>query len=53
MTDVYFMQQALREAAYAFDEGEVPIGAVVVCAGNIIAKAHNLTERLNDVTAHA
>ena len=53
MTDVYFMQQALREAAYAFDEGEVPIGAVVVCAGNIIAKAHNLAERLNDVTAHA
>ena len=37
MTDVYFMQQALREAAYSFDEGEVPIGAVVVCAGNIIA----------------
>ena len=39
MTDVYFMQQALREAAYAFDEGEVPIGAVVVCAG-ALAWAH-------------
>lgn len=53
MTDIYYMQQALKEARYAFDEGEIPIGAVVVCNGSIIARAHNLTERLKDVTAHA
>lgn len=47
------MKQALQEAQAAFAEGEIPIGAVVVCAGQIIAKAHNLTERLHDVTAHA
>lgn len=53
MTDIYYMQQALKEARYAFDEGEIPIGAVVVCNDSIIARAHNLTERLKDVTAHA
>ena len=52
-TDEYFMQMALREAEEAFEEGEIPVGAVVVLEGNIIAKAHNLTQTLNDVTAHA
>lgn len=47
------MRQALQEAMLAAEEGEVPIGAVVVHDGTIIARAHNLTERLNDVTAHA
>lgn len=47
------MKQALQEAKSAFDEGEVPIGAVVVCDNRIIARAHNLTDTLNDVTAHA
>ena len=51
--DEYFMDIALNEALTAFDEGEVPVGAVVVADGRIIARAHNLTERLNDVTAHA
>ena len=51
--DEYFMDIALNEALTAFDEGEVPVGAIVVCDGKIIARAHNLTERLNDVTAHA
>jgi len=51
--DEFFMRQALREAADAYAEGEVPVGAVVVCNDRIIARAHNLTERLNDVTAHA
>ena len=51
--DEYYMQQALLEAKAAFDEGEIPIGAVIVCNGHIIAKAHNNTERLHDVTAHA
>ena len=53
LDDEYFMKQALSEAKLAFDKGEVPIGAVVVCEGRIIARAHNLTETLNDVTAHA
>lgn len=53
MTDIEYMKQALAEAKKAYDEGEVPIGAVVVCKGRIIARAHNLTEMLNDVTAHA
>ena len=44
---------ALVEAQKAFDEDEVPIGAVIVCKGRVIARAHNLTEMLNDVTAHA
>ena len=52
-TDTYFMKQALKEAQKAFDQGEVPVGAVVVCDNQIIARAHNQTELLNDVTAHA
>ena len=51
--DEYFMKEALKEAHKAFDADEVPVGAVVVCDNKIIARAHNLTERLNDVTAHA
>jgi tRNA(adenine34) deaminase len=51
--DKYFMQKALEQAKIAFDKDEVPIGAVVVCNGQIIARACNLTETLNDVTAHA
>jgi len=51
--DHYFMTQALNEANLAFDKDEVPIGAVVVHDFKIIARAHNLTETLNDVTAHA
>lgn len=51
--DEYFMRQALVEARAAADEGEVPVGAVVVCDNQIIARAHNQTECLNDVTAHA
>lgn len=47
------MRQALAEAKAAFDEGEVPIGAVVACKGRIIGRGHNLTERLGDITAHA
>jgi tRNA(adenine34) deaminase len=47
------MKQALAEAQKAFDRGEVPVGAIVVCNNRIIARAHNLTETLNDVTAHA
>ena len=49
----FYMQQALQEARKAADAGEVPVGAVVVCRDRIIARAHNLTETLNDVTAHA
>lgn len=52
-SDEYFMREALKEARKAFDMDEVPIGAVIVCNNRIIARAHNLTERLNDVTAHA
>ena len=52
-TDEKFMRMALWEASQARDRGEVPIGAVVVCQGRIIARAHNLTELLHDVTAHA
>lgn len=51
--DEYYMQQALREARAAMDEDEIPIGAVIVCNGQIVARAHNNTERLHDVTAHA
>lgn len=47
------MREALREAHEAFDDGEVPIGAVIVCRGRIIARGHNMTERLHDPTAHA
>lgn len=51
--DEFFMCQALREAKMAFDEDEVPIGAVVVSNGHIVARGHNNTEKLSDVTAHA
>ena len=51
--DTYFMKRALQEAATAFEKNEVPIGAVIVINDQIIARAHNLTEQLNDVTAHA
>lgn len=52
-SDEYFMKKAFAEAIQAFDEGEIPVGAVVVANNKIIARAHNLTETLNDVTAHA
>lgn len=52
-SDEYFMKEALKEAQKAFYEDEVPVGAVVVCENKIIARAHNMTEKLNDVTAHA
>jgi tRNA(adenine34) deaminase len=51
--DVYFMRQALQEAQKALQRDEVPIGAVITCQGRIIARGHNLTETLTDVTAHA
>ncbi|SFR60234.1 nucleoside deaminase [Maribacter stanieri] len=51
--DTYFMKKALQEAEYALEAGEVPVGAVIVVQDRIIARAHNLTEKLNDVTAHA
>ncbi len=53
LDDEYFMRQALQEAYKAFDKEEVPIGAVVVANQRIIARSHNLTQMLNDVTAHA
>ena len=52
-SDDYFMNEALKEARKAFDADEVPVGAVIVAENKIIARAHNLTERLIDVTAHA
>lgn len=52
-TDEYFMRLALNEAKKAFDEDEVPVGAIVVSSNKIIGKGYNLTERLHDVTAHA
>ncbi|MBP5380514.1 MAG: nucleoside deaminase [Bacteroidaceae bacterium] len=51
--DNFYMGQALEEARKAFDAGEIPIGAIVVCRDEIIARGHNLTEMLTDVTAHA
>lgn len=51
--DNRYMKMALDEAARAYEEGEVPVGAIVVCKGRVIARAHNLTETLTDVTAHA
>ena len=51
--DKYYMKQALAEARKAFERGEVPVGAVIVCQNRVIARSHNLTEALNDVTAHA
>lgn len=52
-TDEYFMKKALQEAEMAFEQGEIPVGAVVVIDNKVIARSHNLTEMLNDVTAHA
>ncbi|MCB9292433.1 MAG: nucleoside deaminase [Lewinellaceae bacterium] len=52
-SDEHFMKQALLEAEAALEQGEVPVGAVVVCRNQVIARAHNQTEQLNDVTAHA
>lgn len=51
--DAYFMKKALEEAQTAFEEDEVPVGAVIVCKDRVLARAHNMTERLTDVTAHA
>ena len=51
--DTYFMKQALVQAKKAYDDDEVPVGAIIVCDNQIIARAHNYTEALNDVTAHA
>ena len=53
MTDNEYMKYALIEAQKAYDRDEIPVGAIIVCKGRIIARAHNLTETLNDVTAHA
>lgn len=53
LDDNYFMREALKEAKNAFQGGEIPIGAVIVCNERVIARAHNMTELLNDVTAHA
>ncbi|WP_417354391.1 nucleoside deaminase [Flavobacterium sp.] len=52
-TDEYFMKKALNEAHEAFDKGEIPVGAVIVVENRVIARTHNLTELLTDVTAHA
>lgn len=52
-TDDYFMKKALQEAETAFEKGEIPVGAVIVIDNKVIARSHNLTEMLNDVTAHA
>jgi len=52
-TDEYFMKKALQEAEEAYSKGEIPVGAVIVVADKVIARSHNLTELLNDVTAHA
>jgi len=51
--DTYFMRKALQEAEAAFEKGEIPVGAIIVVKDRIIARTHNLTELLNDVTAHA
>lgn len=52
-SDEYFMKEALKQARNAYDEGEIPVGAVVVCERQVIAKSYNMTEKLGDVTAHA
>lgn len=52
-TDDYFMKKALQEAETAFEKGEIPVGAIIVVDNKVIARSHNLTELLNDVTAHA
>ncbi len=51
--DIYFMKKALQEAELAFEKGEIPVGALIVIDNKVIARSHNLTELLNDVTAHA
>lgn len=51
--DAFFMKKALQEAEVAYEKGEIPVGAVIVIDNRVIARAHNLTEALNDVTAHA
>ena len=53
MTDEYYMLQALKEAKKAFDDGEIPVGAIILQNDRIIARGHNQVERLNDSTAHA
>lgn len=53
LPDEHFMREALKEARKAFELDEIPVGAVIVCKDRIVARGHNLTERLNDVTAHA
>ncbi len=53
MTDEYYMRQALIEARQAAEAGEIPVGAVIVCRDRILARTHNLTQTLRDVTAHA
>ena len=53
LNDEYYMQQALREAEKAYEEDEIPVGAVIVINKKVIARAHNMTEQLNDSTAHA
>ncbi len=53
MTDQDYMKEALREAAESLAQGEIPIGAIVVCKGRIIGRGHNMTEKLGDPTAHA
>jgi tRNA(adenine34) deaminase len=52
-TDEYFMRKAINEAEMAFEKGEIPVGAIIVIDNKVIARGHNLTEMLNDVTAHA
>lgn len=52
-TDEYFMKKALQEAEIAFEKGEIPVGAIIVIDNKVIARGHNLTEMLHDVTAHA
>ena len=52
-TDEYFMKKALQEAEMAFEKGEIPVGAIIVVDNKVIARSHNLTELLHDVTAHA
>lgn len=51
--DIRYMKLALDEARKAFEEDEIPVGCIIVCQGHILARAHNLTEHLHDVTAHA
>ncbi len=52
-TPEYFMREAIKEAKAAFKDGEIPVGAVIVCNDRVIARGHNMTQKLNDVTAHA